>query len=240
MIEVKERIGNFTNSEIFKLASSLKDGTPSQAYFSYIKKKSYERVLGRSVDMGIKNQSMTWGSFLEKIVHYNLPEDYLMMNKKTIVHPKYSFWCGSVDFLVPEIKVSELKCFEPENFASYTLALMTRDTEKIKTEHPKEYWQITGNAIINNVPLGEGITYMPYEREMEQLREMMQDEDYLKKVGLDLKDMYWIHEKPNSQLAVLPNDSKLKNLNIYDFEIPIEDKIFLTKRVLDANKLLMG
>lgn len=239
MIEVKERIGNFTNSEIFKLAASLKNGQPSEAYYTYIKKKMYERALGRSTDMGKKTQPMTWGSFLEKYVHFNLPNEYQMMNKKTIVHPTYSFWCGSVDFLVPKVKVSELKCFEPENFASYTLALMSGDTEKIKAEHPKEFWQIVGNSVINNTPNGEGMTFMPYESEMEQLREMMQDEVYLQSVGLDLKDMYWIHEKPNSQLAVLPDDSKLKNLNIHEFEIPMSDKLFITKRVLDANKLLI-
>lgn len=238
MIENKERIGNFTNSEIWKLCASLKNGKPSEAYYTYIKKKMYERALGRSVDMGKKSQSMTMGSFLEKYVHFNLPNEYQLMNKKSIVHPKYSFWCGAVDFIVPEVKVSELKCFEPENFASYTLALMTRDTEKIKAEHPKEFWQIVGNATINNTPLGEGMTFMPYESEMEQLREMMQDVEYLNSVGLELKDLYWIHEKPNSELAVLPDDSKFKNLNIYDFEIPINDKLFLTKRVLDANKLL--
>lgn len=238
MIEIKERIGNFTNSEIYKLASSLKDGAPSQAYYTYIKQKAYERYLKRSTSMNKKNQSMTWGSLLEKRVYFNLPNNYVMMNKQTVVHPKYNFWCGSVDFLVPNVKVSELKCFEPENFASYTLALMTKDCEKIKTEHPKEYWQIIGNSITNNVSFGEGITYMPYVSEAEEIREMMQDEDYLKSVGLDLKDVYWLHEKSNMELAFLPDDSKFSNLNIFEFEIPIEDKIFLTKRVLSANKLL--
>lgn len=238
MIEVKERIGNFTNSEIYNLAASLKDGTPSQAYYTYIKKKIYERWLKRSVSMGKKNQSMIWGSLLEKRVYYNLPNNYVMMNKQSVVHPKYDFWCGSVDFLVPGVKVSELKCFEPENFASYTLALMSKDYEKIKSEHPKEYWQIVGNSIVNKVPNGEGITYMPYVSEAEEIREMMQDIDYLNSVGLDLKDVYWLHEKSNAELSFLPDDSKFSNLNIYEFEIPIEDKIFLTKRVLDANKLL--
>lgn len=238
MIEIKERIGNFTNSEIYNLASSLKDGKPSQAYYTYIRKKIYERWLGRSVSMGKKNQSMIWGSLLEKRVYYNLPNEYEMLNKQSIVHPKYDFWCGSVDFRVPKVKVSELKCFEPENFASYTLALMTQDTEKIKAEHPKEFWQIVGNAVVNNVPKGEGITYMPYVSESDEIRELMQDEDYLKSVGLDFKDVYWLHEKSNAELSFLPDDSKFSNLNIFEFEIPIEDKIFLTKRVLDANKLL--
>lgn len=239
MIDNKERIGNFTNSEIWKLCASLKNGQPSEAYYTYIKKKMYERALGRSVDMGKKTQSMTWGSFLEKYVHFNLPNEYQLMNKKSIVHPKYPFWCGAVDFIVPGVKVSELKCFEPENFASYTLALMTRDTEKIKAEHPKEYWQIIGNSVINDTPMGEGITFMPYESEMDGLRDLMQDEKYLESMGLELRDLYWIHEKPNSELAVLPDDSKLKNLNIYEFEIPMSDKLFITKRVLDANKLLI-
>ena len=77
-----------------------------------------------------------------------------------------------------------------------------------------------------------------YVQLYDEIREMMQDDDYLKSVGLTLKDLYFIHEKTHMELAFLPDDSKFNNLNIYEFEIPINDKIFLTKRVLDANKLL--
>lgn len=241
MIEEKLRIGNFTSSNIYKLMTFDRSGkNPGSSFYSYIQEKMFERKLGRSLEMGAKSQSMTWGKFLEKRVYDNLPMGYKMLNKATKQHPTIKSLVGTVDFVVPGVKVSELKCYEPKNFASYVSALMTRDAEKIKAEHPKEYWQIISNADINNVCIGEAIAYMPYESEMDDIRELMQDEDYLRQIGMTLKDLYYIHEKPNSELPVLPNDSKFSNLNVFEFEIPTEDVIFFTKRVLDAEKVLIS
>jgi hypothetical protein len=81
---------------------------------------------------------------------------------------------------------------------------------------------------------------MPYKSEMEQIRELAQDPEYLSQIGLEPWQVRFIIEKEDSQLAVLPDDCKFKNLNIFEFEIPSEDKIFLTKRMMDANKLIIG
>ena len=116
--------------------------------------------------------------------------------------------------------------------------MLTEDLDFIKKEHPKEYWQIISNGEINKVPKGEAIVYMPYEREIEELRELMQDEDYLQQVDLTIKDMYYIHEKPICDLPVLPDDSLFSNLNIFEFEIPKEDIEFLTSRVIMAENLI--
>lgn len=239
MIEEKLRHGNFTSSQIYSLMNFNKNGTPSSAYYAYVKQKMFERALGRSVEMGALSQAMRWGKFLEKRVYDMLPMGYVMLNKATKVHPTIDSWVGTLDFLVPEVKVSELKCFEPKNFASYTSALLTRDSEKIKEEHPKEYWQIVSNACIHGVNKGEGITYMPYESEMDDIREQMQDLDYLKQVGMELKDMFYIHEKSNAELPVLPDESKFNNLNIFEFEIPEKDILDLTNTVLKAEQLLI-
>jgi len=238
MNEERLRVGNFTASNIYKLCASLASGKPNATFYSYIEEKKHERYLNRSIEMGAKSQSMTWGQFLEKRVFNNLGMGYVMLNKATKQHPKINSVVGTTDFLVPKVKVSELKCFEPKNFASYASALLTKDTDKIKAEHPKEYWQIICNSQIHEVPKGEAILYMPYESEMDEIRELMHDDDYLEEIGMLKSDMYYIHEKPNSQLAVLPNDSKFENLNIFEFEIPADDVIFLTKRVLEAEKLL--
>lgn len=240
MIENKLRIGNFTSSNIFKLCASLKDGTPSTAYYTYIKKKMFERKLKRSSEMGAYSQSMAWGKFLEKRVNDNLDMSYRMMHKTTSQHPKYDYWTGSVDFLVPGKKVAELKCFEPDNFASYVSALLTGDLEYIKAEHPKEYWQMVSNACIHKVPKMEAIVYMPYESEMEEIRLLADDPDYLNDIGMMPWEVRFITEKLNSHLAVLPNDSDFKNLNIFEFDVPVDDMVFLTKRVISAGKLLIG
>ena len=52
MIENKDRIGNFTSSNIFKLCASLASGKPSAAYFTYIEEKIFERRMKRSLEMG--------------------------------------------------------------------------------------------------------------------------------------------------------------------------------------------
>jgi hypothetical protein len=241
MIDNIERIGNFTSSNVFRLCASTGKGEVTAAFYTYVQEKMFERSLGRSLEMGAYSQAMAWGNFLEKRVNDNLPNGYQMVHKQTNVHPTHKFWTGSPDFDCPTLdKIAELKCFEPKNFASYVTALLTEDLDKIKKEHPKEYWQIVSNSTIKGYSKGEAIVYMPYISEMDQIRALAEDPDYLAQIGLEPWQVRFIIEKSNSQLAVLPNDSKFKNLNIFEFEIPIEDKIFLTKRVMDANKLITG
>ncbi len=241
MIDNIERIGNFTSSNVFRLCASTVKGEVTAAFHTYVQEKMYERYLGRSLEMGAYSQSMAWGNFLEKRVNDNLPNGYIMVHKKTNVHPTHKFWTGSPDFDCPSLdKIAELKCFEPKNFASYVTALLSEDLDKIKKEHPKEYWQIVSNSCIKGYSKGEAIVYMPYASEMDQIRELADDPEYLSQINMEPWQVRFIIEKSNSQLAVLPNESKFKNLNIFEFEIPIEDKIFLTKRVMDANKLITG
>lgn len=240
MIENKERIGNFTSSNIFKLCASLSSGKPSPSYFTYIEEKIFERKMKRSLEIGSYGQSMAWGKFLEKRVNDNLPFGYQMLHKTTKLHPKFDYVSGSVDFLVPGVKVAELKCFEPKNFASYVSALMTGDTEHIKKEHPKEYWQMLNNSQIHKTPKMEAIVYMPYESEMEEIRELAENPEYLSDIGMMPWEVRFIAEKPISHLAVLPNDSAFKNLNIFEFDVPVDDIVFLNKRIIEAGKLLLG
>lgn len=240
MIENRDRIGNFTSSNIYKLCASLKSGEASAAYYTYIKEKMFERKLKRSVDMGAYAHSMVWGKFLEKRVNDNLPLNYQMLHKSTKVHPKFDYVAGSVDFLVPGVKISELKCFEPKNFASYVSSLMTGDLELIKKEHPKEFWQMVNNSQIHKTPKMEAIVYMPYESEMDEIRELAEDQAYLMSIGIMPWETRFITEKVNSQLATLPDDSEFKNLNIFEFDVPIEDVIFLNKNIISAGKLLLA
>jgi hypothetical protein len=238
MIDNQNRISRFTSSQIYRLCSSVKNGDPTSAFYSYIEEKIYEKALGRSIETGVYSQSMAWGKFLEKRVNDNLGMEYSLISKTTFVHPKYPFWSGSPDFVVHGLKVAELKCYEPKNFASYGTALLSSDTEIIKEKHPKEYWQIISNAIIQGVGIGEALLYMPYESEMEEIRSLSENPDYLQQIGMSPWEVRFITEKTNSQLAVLPDDSKFPNLIRFEFDIPQKDAEFLTKRVLMASKIL--
>lgn len=238
MIDNKKRIGNFTSSQMFRLASSLKSGNPSQAFYTYIEEKLYERHLGRSLEMGAYSQSMAWGKFLEKRVNDNLGMEYSLISKTTFTHNKYDFWTGSPDFIVQGKKVAELKCFEPKNFASYATSLLSSDTEVIKENNPKEYWQLVSNAIIQGVPKAEALLYMPYESEMDEIRSLAEDPEYLMSINMMHWEVRFITEKRNSELAVLPNDSKFPNLVRFEFDVPVKDAEFLINRVLEAHKIL--
>lgn len=240
MIENKDRIGNFTSSQIFNLCAVNQNGTYSSAYYTYIGKKIRERKMKRSLDMGKYGTAMAWGKFLEKRVNDNLPLNYQMLHKSTKIHPKFDFVAGSVDFLVPKVKVSELKCYEPDKFSAYVSALMTYDTEYVKKEFPQEYWQMLNNSQIHKTPKMEAIVYMPYESEMEDIRQLAEDPEYLSAIGMMPWETRFIAEKPNSQLAVLPDDSAFKNLNIFEFDVPINDVIFLNKNIISAGKLLLA
>lgn len=232
------RIGNFSSSNAYRLCASLKSGEPSEAFFTYVKEKMFERKLGRSLEMGAHSNSMTWGRFLEKRVFDNLPTTYQMVHKETFVHSEHLFLVGTPDFIVKDIKDVELKCFEPKNFASYVSCLLTEDLDLIKKEHPKEYWQIVQNSLILDYPKGEAIVYMPYESEMNEIKELAQDFSYYEDLGLMDWQLRFIIEKANSDLAVLPDNSKFKNLNIFEFEVPKEDKEFLLQRAIRANNLI--
>lgn len=242
MIDKLERIGNFTSSQIFRLASINKDGTKSKSFYTYVEEKMYERKLKRSVQLSVYSKSMAWGKLLEKRVNDMLGLEYEMINKQTFINKKYPFHTGSPDFKKGENCIAELKCFEPKNAASYISACLSNDTEIIKEKHAKEYWQMVSNSIILNTEFAEAIIYIPYESEMQEISELCQDPLYLDKVGLQPWEVRYITEMVEQDklynLPCIPDDSSFKNLNVFNFEVPIKDKIFLTKCILDAEKLI--
>jgi hypothetical protein len=76
---------------------------------------------------------------------------------------------------------------------------------------------------------------MPYESELEEIREMAENYD-----GNDQWKYRFIAESHKSALPYLPNKGYYKNLNIFEFKVPEEDKKALTERVLMAIQLLNG
>ena len=232
--ENKERIGSFTSSEIYKL---IKKGTGKNEFsapgLTYIEEKQLEIKLGRSIGVDAYSQAMAWGSFMELYVFSLIGTEYIITSNETDAHPTIKGWAGSKDLIVLGKKVSDIKCYQPKNFAQYTNALLKCDVENIKNNFPKEYWQLVSNAIINDVPNAEAITFMPYESELEDIREMAANYD-----GGDQWKYRFIAEADKSALPYLPDGGYYKNLNIFEFEISLEDKIILTERVKLAIKEL--
>lgn len=225
--ENKERIGSFTSSEIYKL---IKKGAGNKEFsapgLTYIEEKQLELRLGRSISVDAYSQAMAWGSFMELYVFSLIGMEYEITSNETDVHPTIKSWSGSKDLIVKNKKVSDIKCYQPKNFAKYADALLKGDIEVLKKDFAKEYWQLVSNAIINDTPNAEAILFMPYESELEVISEMAANYD-----GIDQWKYRFIAEADKSALPYLPDGGYYKNLNIFEFEIPLEDKIILTERV---------
>lgn len=228
--ENEDRIGNFTSSQIYRLMSKGRGNfslsNVGASYHSYIEEKKMEVRMGRSIGVDVHTQAMAWGKFMEMYVFSLIGLEYQITSLTTDVHPTIKRWSGSKDLIVPGVKVSDIKCYQPKKFGEYTDAMLRGDIEELKSKYPQEYWQLISNAIINEVDGAEAITFMPYENELEEIREMAENYD-----GADQWKYRFISENDKASLPYLPNDGYYKNLNKFEFDIPQEDKDILTARV---------
>lgn len=233
------RVGRFTSSDMHKLMTRNKSGNGFGAPgLTYIKEKNWERKMGRSLSVQKHSNATKWGHFLERRVHNLLGLSYESVGDISIKHPTIEYWAGSPDNKnMTESVVGDTKCYEPKAFAEYvdnlTLAYSLGSVDLIRNEHPKEYWQLISNAIILGVENIEAIVYMPYESELEEIREMVLNYD-----GADQYKYRFIAEAPKSELAYLPDGGQYKNLNVFRFKAPIEDMNSLTESVNMAIEML--
>lgn len=260
MINNKLRVGNFTSSEIHKLVklgkrkmtdkelAEYKKLFPKsratttecmnefqEAGVTYIEKKANERRMGKSFDVGAYSQSLAWGEIMEMFVFAELGIEYKPVSAGTVLHKTLKGWAGTCDSEKHKkgkpFAASEIKCYWPENFAKYVNVILKKDVDLLRSEFPKEYWQIVSNACILGLDHGEAICFMPYEKQMDEIRDVIS--------SLDSPHQWryrFVVELENWQLPVLPNKGYYKSLNKFEFEIPKADKLFLTERVINANK----
>jgi hypothetical protein len=240
MIAQKNRIGRFTNSNIWKLTT---DGRGDMGFgapaITYIEEKRAERCLGRSIDLGAHSQALTWGKVMEVIgFEEEMGINYTLCSQESLLHPKYNFWSGSPDAKTVD-KAVEMKCFYPKAFYELSRDLMLENIDKIKANHKEIYWQVVGNAIILGLNKAEIIAFTPTENQLIEVREKLSDTDFaLEKLGMLDWQVRWIYEKELYELPYIPGNIQWPNCVKFEFEIPTEDIIFLTKRVLMAEKLL--
>ena len=105
--------------------------------------------------------------------------------------------------------------------------------ELLKNDFPKEYWQIVSNCCIDDVEIGEAITYMPYVSEYEEIRDMAENYD-----GADAWKYKFIRDLPVEDLPFLPDGGYYKNINKFAFIVPKEDKDHLEERIKQAEEKL--
>ena len=232
ILDNKNRYGCITSSQSYLIMGAPKPKA------TYLEKLRFERKLKRSVDLGKSTNSTNWGLFLEQFVHKALSIEYITDAQTTINHPFIPYWKGSPDTTAPSLNVvADIKCFEPLNFCQYLDCLErtkeSNDLEIFKKEFSKEFWQLISNSILTKMSKIQVILYMPYEKDMEDIRnEAAAYDDY------DAYKYRFIYELPNNKLACLPDDSEYKDLNIFTFDNIESYQKELTNAVLECGKLI--
>jgi len=236
------RVARITSSKISVLTITGKGeyGFGAGA-ITYLKKKKKELRWGRSLTRPVYKEDLVWGKVWEVWVHWQLGPEYKLIIDQTTIHPKHLFWAGSEDFQVeiPGGCISELKSYQMDNHDDYVTCLQKQSIEILKSEFKDEYWQIVSNSCIHNTKYGEAMAFCPTEENLIEMRDLIENTDYIEK---HIKDDPWkyrfIFEKYLYDLSFIPKHSDFPSLIKFRFEVPIEDKVFLTKQVINAEKYL--
>lgn len=243
MLDNTLRYGRFTSSNIWKLTTQTakKDGFGAPA-LTYINEKRAERTLGRGIDTGFYNQATAWGKVMEVVAYESddFGTEYTFCSDVTVKHPTIDCWAGSPDAKTKKF-AAEMKSYYPMNFFNFSKDLFIGDLETVKKNHKEEYWQVVSNAIILGLKQAELIAFMPTEKQLIEVRRQIEQTNFIEE---KLQDEPWkyrfISEKPLVELPYVPEGIEYPNCVKFRFDIPVEDQIFLTKCVLDAEKLLVA
>ena len=233
----ENRIGKFTSSQMSRLMASLKNGTPSSAFYTYVEEKAIERRMGCTLDTDIKTRPILWGRLMEMVIFDLLGMSYKMTHKETKIHPVFPFFAGTPDLEHAE-KAGEIKCYGRKKFGQLAMCLLKKDVALFKENFKEEYWQTIANAILTEKTRAEIILYMPYKKELLELLELVQESNFLERNGLDPNDFYWFRIENIETMSYLPDDSGFSNINSFEFEVPEEDVIAIEQRIVLAEKEL--
>jgi len=130
--------------------------------------------------------------------------------------------------------VIDIKC--PLTLKSFCQLVDCKTIQEVRDNHKdgeKYFWQLVSNAILTGAEHAELIIYVPYQSELEDIRELARNTDE----GV-MSKYYWIHNATDDELPFLIEGGHYKNLNVIRFDVSKEDKAFLTERVAAAGKLL--
>jgi hypothetical protein len=224
------RYGNFSSSEIWKLCTLDRSGKGmGKPALTYIQEKIWERKLGRSIKNHVHSIETAWGTLLEEFAFNHMDLDYsLVSDEKRLIHPEIHSWTG-----IPDVKsldlVGDIKC--PFTLNSYCQMVEMDTREKLKEDKPEYYWQLVSNAILTERNKAGLFLFVPYQDELNEVREIAAKHDG------DLP-VSWIVNAPDKKMPYLIPGMTYKNIHEFIFDVPEEDKEFLTLRVKEADKLL--
>lgn len=247
MIRNELRVGNFTSSEIYNLMTDGKQelglGKPAT---TYIEDKRMEVRLGRSLKNETSARETSWGKLVEGRVFDLLGIEYQLVSTDTILHPKIKCWSGSPDGNKFDVGNTVIDIKAPLTLKSFCRlvdplynGLSGMDAmNEVRKNHPdgeKYYWQLVSNSVLTGSKFAELIPYVPYKSELDEIREYASQVD-----SIDQYKFFWINNAQDDELPYLIDGGFYKNLNVIRFEVPEEDKIALTERVLMCGVLLQS
>ncbi len=235
------RLGNFTSSEAHRLMKSGKaKGSWSTDVFSYIEETNMERRLGRPVDLETDARPLGWGRCCEPIAFDLLPTEYTLCSDQTLPHPDIDFLVGSPDATTVDA-CADLKCpMTPKSFCQmvdpyYEDGKLIHDAltiEAVRANHKdgdKFFYQILSNAIITKKKTGRLIVFMPYEEEIETIRQSIEGNP----------DYYWLWMADKAKLPYLIKGLHYQNVNVIEFPIMDRDVHAFETRVKEAGEFLI-
>lgn len=239
MINNIARRGNFTSSEVVALTKFAKDGKSFGApAITYIEEKNMERRLGRSIDSESNAKPLVWGKLLEGYWFELLGLEYTLSSTETDVHPTIKCWSGSKDGIKTDTVIDIKSPITLKSFCQlvdplYNGLIGMDAMNAVRESHKdgeKYYWQLVSNSILNNTRYAELIVGVPYQSEIPAVK-LLADGN---------PNCYWIAMAEEDELPFIPDGGYYKNLNIIRFEVPREDKEFLTNQVIKASKMLIN
>lgn len=227
------RIGRGTSSNAYIIASGSSLQSPNKPFYTYAEEVAIERLTKVPVQPEINAKSLAWGSLMECVVYDQAIPDtdmYFLVHKKTILHPKMgNIWSGTPDLISPK-KTGEIKCHFRKNYVLFYAALKSRNIEFIKRQFPQAYWQLVSNCILTKKKVGELVGFIPKKSELLKIFEAIQDTDFLKKANLEEHNYFYYQPEYIESHPYLADDAEIDNFVTFEFEIPQDDKIFLTQR----------
>ena len=234
------RHGNFSSSEIWKLTKSDRSGNGFGApALTYIEEKQMERRLGRGLSSDTNSKPTNWGTVVEQFAFNKLGLEFSIVSKDRLQHPKIKNWVGVPD-LISEKKVGDIKCpFTLKSFCKLADIIKTGDPKALKDNDGayddgfKYYWQLVSNSILTGLDVAVLAVYCPYKSDLDKIREYACSE-----FEGDINKAAFINWATDDELPWLLDNGYYKDINVLEFEVPKEDKEYLTERVLKANELL--
>ena len=221
---------------------NIDDGFGKPA-LTYIDEKRLERQLGLLLSAEITSHPFSWGKVGEIMLFEGeeiLDSSYERVSQETIQHETIECWVGSPDakkHTEEGIEAVEAKC--PVTRKSYMIAYNCNDITELREKHDEGeeyYWQLVSNAVLLGASKAELIFFMPYQKQLEEIRELCRSSDKIP--SNQIYQYMWISNSVDDELPYLKNDERVKNIKIFRFEIPQTDMDLLKEKILAAQKLL--